>query len=384
MASASTDNLDDTACDKCGAPASWADTSNLSWDQSLRHHLATFHMSPRMWPIGYILQSPYSPFWLEKEMPSHKSWRDAFEDLLALESGGQMISLESRKQEAKAAQHIRHSGIHHDVSLVNDQLKRDAKLLSLLKRMRDLATREAWADHLQVLDQAIPAQEESSKRTIAFGEGMIASLQKQMDKSWQASRYKMRGQWMLSLVSSGALPGWVGQLCNSSDGPLVSLGKIDRDPDGYADQCMTERELIAQFEEGIPLQLGGPSWSTCAGQYPELGKALEMVRDDVSIDHTVFQRPLAPSILYQLTTAERTKSDTSNLSTKVTLKNIFTDGTIEKKEVIDDASKVLEENTKVYASMRARDSAVNAALEEAKHESLDRQLKEHEENDELD
>lgn len=32
-----------------------------------------------MWPLGYILSSPYSPFYLEKQMPD-REWRDAFED----------------------------------------------------------------------------------------------------------------------------------------------------------------------------------------------------------------------------------------------------------------------------------------------------------------
>lgn len=40
-----------------------------------------------MGPLGYILHSQYSPFRLETEYPS-RNWRDAFEDLLALDLGG--------------------------------------------------------------------------------------------------------------------------------------------------------------------------------------------------------------------------------------------------------------------------------------------------------
>lgn len=378
------ENQDGTACDKCGAPASWADTSNLSWNQSLSHHMSTYFLSPRMWPIGYILQSPYSPLRLENEVPTH-NWRDAFEDLLALESGGQMISLESRRKESEVAKHIRYNGISHDVSLVNDQLKRNARYMSLLKRMRDLAARKNWTDTLQSVAEAIPVQEESSKQIIAAAEGMIATLEQNMGKSFPASSYKMRGQWMASLVSSGALPGWRAQFFESSEGLQVGLGTIDGNQDDPDGQTMTEFEIQKQFEEGIPMQLGNPSWSTNAGQYPDSKQVLQVAKDDMSTTFVEFSTPpLAPSILSQAITVERTEPEKGNLSNKVTLRNLFTDGTIEQKEVIDDSSKVLEEIHRVYASMQARSTAISLANQEAQYDSLDRQLKEPEEMDELD
>lgn len=384
MASEIREKPDETACDKCGAPASWADTSNLSWKQSLRHHLSNYFLSPRMWPIGYILQSPYSPFWLEIEVPTH-NWRDAFEDLLALESGGEMISLESRNKESEVAKHIRHNNISHNVSLVNDQLKHSARYMSLLKRWRDLAAREDRTDTLESIAEAIPLQEESSKQTIAAAEGMIATLEQNMGKSFPASSYKMRGQWMASLVSSGALPGWQAKLFESSEGLQVGLFKTDGDQDDPDGQRMTELEIMKQFEEGIPMQLGNPIWSTDAGHYPEPKQISEVARDDVSITYVEYPTPpVAPSVLSQATTVERSKSENGDLSTKVTLRNLLTDGTTEQKEVTNDSSKVLEEIHRVYASMQARGTAINVALQEAQYDSLYRQLEEHEEMDELD
>ena len=244
--------------------------------------------SPRMWPIGYILQSSYSPFRLELDMPVYKCWRDAFEDLLALESGGEMISLKSRQKEAEVAKRIWHYGISRHVSPVNDQLRSDAKYIALLKRIRDLAAREKFAPTLGAVAQAIPAKEESSKQTIAVAQNMIAGLEQQMGKSWPASSYKMRGQWMASLVSSGALLGWRTHMFDSSERSQVWLRKIEGDPDDADGLTMTENELKQKFEEGAPAQVVRPAWSTAAGHYPEPEADGAKFRDI----------PLRPSILF--------------------------------------------------------------------------------------
>lgn len=369
MASASSDNKDDVACDECGAPASWADKNNLSWKQSLNDHLGRYLKSPRMWPIGYIIESPYSPFRLEIDMPDHKSWRDAFEDLLALGSGGQMISLESRKKEAEYAKRIWYDGISRDVSLVNDKLKSDAKYLALLKRIHDLAARKDFAPTLGAVKLAIPAKEKSTKQTVAAAESMIAVLKQQMGQSWPASSYKMRGQWMASLVSSGALPGWRTEIFDSSEGFQVSLSKLEGDPSDHDGQKMTESELKKQYEEGIPVQLGSPIWSTDAGYYPE--------PEDDGVKYP--DLPIRPSILSQATSAECTKSDKGNISTQVTLINEFTDGTTERKEIIDNSSKVLEEIHRAYASMQERNAAVAVAVQETQCDMLAQSLEELEE-----
>ena len=50
---------------------------------------------PTVVAMGYLTESPYSPFHLERELPN-RNWRNAFEDLLTLESGGEMISDEKQ------------------------------------------------------------------------------------------------------------------------------------------------------------------------------------------------------------------------------------------------------------------------------------------------
>ena len=69
--------------------------------------MATYFASPRMWPLGYILGSTYSPLNLEQQLPNF-NWRDRFEDLLAFESGKQMISAVSRQNEAVTASRVSH------------------------------------------------------------------------------------------------------------------------------------------------------------------------------------------------------------------------------------------------------------------------------------
>ena len=59
-----------------------------------------------MWPVGYIIGSPYSPFHLELQMPK-RHWRDSIEDLLALEYGGEMINLDNRKEETEVGRQVR-------------------------------------------------------------------------------------------------------------------------------------------------------------------------------------------------------------------------------------------------------------------------------------
>ncbi|MCJ1460791.1 hypothetical protein MMC28_011173 [Mycoblastus sanguinarius] len=123
----------DDICDRCGAPSTWADewTKNLSWKDSLRLYITTFLASPRMWPVGYIIASPYSPLHVERQIPA-RNWRDSFEDLLALESGGQMIRPDSRKKEAEAAARFKVQSLYNTVSAVNKQLERDDKYMKLL------------------------------------------------------------------------------------------------------------------------------------------------------------------------------------------------------------------------------------------------------------
>ena len=384
MGSPSRDNRDDTACDKCGAPASWADkyTSNLTWQQSLQAHLDTYFLSPRMWPIGYITRSPYSPLRLEVEMPKQTNWRDAFEDLLALESGGHMISLERRKKEAKLAKRQWYSRVSREISIINHQIKFGAEFLSLIKRIHDVAARKKLTELFEQMNLLIPPREASLNQSIANGRIIVKNFEERVRENLPASAYKMKGQWIVSLVSSGALPGWSGRVLESSDGFQVALRTRERnlEDDDFDGQIMTEAELDKQFDEGIPMQLGSPDWSTDDGSYPEP----QIVSAEVHKIIGEVRFRYRSSILSQLVAAERTKSGKQDLPSKVVLTTNFTDGAREVNEIVDDCCKIMEENERVYDSMNARNFAIMKAMEEANFNVMTVCLKEAEEYDELD
>lgn len=130
-----------------------------------------------------------------------------------------MIDPESRKQEAVVAGRLWKERIFGLVSTLNKQLERDQKYMSLLKRMR-AAFVSAKATHMvQVFDEKnIPHQLQASKSCVAEGERMISMLKNNETKDWPASKHKMRGQWIASLASSGAMTGWESNVYDSPDG----------------------------------------------------------------------------------------------------------------------------------------------------------------------
>ena len=293
------------------------------------------------------MQSPYSPLQLEMKMPERLCWRDAFEDLLALETRGQMICLESRKKEAEVSERILHDKISAAISSMNEQLEVDATYLFTFRKLQHVVAQKFPPEKLEGVIQAIRAQEESSNERIKQMKSRIANYEKRKGNSYPASRYKTRSQWMVSLISSGALPGWGAQIFNTSMGSMVQFSNMNHDPDKIN---VTDRELNNHFKEGIPLTLQSPQWSTFWGKYPESFK--ESVSYGYGAFNVVFKLGCPrTSIIKQVIRAECLKSEDGNLSTKVTLNNIFADGSRESEKIVNDPSNVLEENAKVHASM---------------------------------
>ena len=106
------------ACHSCGRP----DTSNMTWNDGYKHFFSTFCATPRMWPVGYILDSPYSPLRVERDMPS-RNWRDAFEDLLAHDAVGALIPDEVRKAQDEYAAKDRFESANRAIVVTNHNLK---------------------------------------------------------------------------------------------------------------------------------------------------------------------------------------------------------------------------------------------------------------------
>lgn len=62
--------------------------------------------APLLWPVVYAASSPYSPLWLEHQEPfctQGNKWRNAFEDLMALQSGKSMLEKDARREHENGA-----------------------------------------------------------------------------------------------------------------------------------------------------------------------------------------------------------------------------------------------------------------------------------------
>ena len=338
-----------------------------------------------MWPIGYLVVSPYSPFHLERQMPD-RNWRDAFEDLIALESGGQMVSTESRKKEAEVAARLHYEHIHRKISMINEQLHWDAKYMSLLRRERAFAARHKEAETISWIDnEAEPKQKAKTEETILAGEHMIEKLTKEETKGWPASKHKLRGEWMASLIWSGALPGWRAHLYEGSRGDQLQIKKTkshDKEGVDLDDYWMfNQLEMKELFEDGVPLEhTGTETWSTYNGQYSEYEWIQKFDPYDRSINWVEARVPsVRPSIAKQIIEAECTKFANGSISTKVNISNIWTDQRIENKEIVDDPSKVLEEVREAKDSIMGRNHSITVAKQEECSQEFEQQLKEGEE-----
>ena len=343
-------------------------TKNLSWDDGTTVHKATYFASPRMWPLGYILGSEYSPLRMEQQIP-HLNWRDRFEDLLALESGNRMISAVSRQNEAVTAFRVRSDSVNDDISRVNQRLQNHQAYNGLLQELREISVRRKDSDLVSTIDdQAMPIQKRNAEMVIASGKSLIGSLKDLQNKP--ASKYKDRVSWITSLISSGAMLGWESAVYDSADGWQADVYKADGSGDG---QVFSEVDLGMSFEMGHPLSFTIPLWSTSNGSYGEFSyPEIEMYCPDGDADPEAAHvydtiANIRPSILSQLTKVERKKSWNGSIETRIVLKNRFTNGDEAEKTIVNDASKVLEEVENFHASIKERHHTIGLALWKLKY-----------------
>ena len=222
----------DRHCESCGAPASWADYINLPLNARILHSFSTYLASPRMWPVGYIIGSPYSPLQLEIEIPE-RNWRDRFEDLIALETGGQMISNESREKEAEVFFRLLCQESHEAVLRVNEKLERYSKRISIYERAGNFAARRANLDMVSSFETSAHQTRMESQELFDSGQAIISELKKfeqleEADKPKRSGPSMMKGHWIASLFSRGALPGWRSRLYDSHLGPTGHSIRVTR------------------------------------------------------------------------------------------------------------------------------------------------------------
>lgn len=299
----------------------------------------------RMWPVDYILKSSYSPLHLENQLPK-REWRDAFEDLLALESNGEMISLESRKQEREVANKIIYGKASDSIYIVNRRLRILAR-----GRKRALETREK-AMLVGDMSEVSEADQDLSKIRSVVDEIVKSSnaMTKGVEtlKRFPASGFKMKGHWIASLVSSGVLPGWSSRV---ERGPRyleqrIWVGQMAHPPMNSEESigfAFTENELRQRFEGTKFAKIKTPSGGADS-------RAASLRSDEVTINDNrdagrsssgVTPSPQSPTA--QTVTSERVLLSDGSAVNKVVLTNHFSNGSEERIEITQDAAKVLDE-----------------------------------------
>ena len=330
-----------------------------------------------MWPIGYIVASPLSPLQVERELPA-RNWRDPFEDLIAIENGGQMMSKESRERETEDLVGWIYQRAHDEISHINEVIGHSTRFLSFLQRLRSFFIRRDELDMVSYVDkEQIPQMRTVSQELLETGQGIISTLKEfeNTDGLRRSDRMKTRGHWIASLVSNGALPGWDTQLCDSAGGHHWSIYKKVAPEESvghtiYGDGLeFTEEELLLRFERGIPMQVGSPAW-TSRDEFPKYEFATENQSDESTTNRAQWKNPpLRHSIYSQTTEAKRTKLSNGLFSTQVLIRNSFTDGRTEEEEIVDNTGKVFEEVSKAFAAFKDRKhSFLSASIDQAYEE----------------
>ena len=323
-------------CDKCRESVLQPSqkTENISYGDRISRVLKEWHLSPPMWPVGYIIGSSYSPFRVEQELPK-RDWRNAFEDLLTLESGGEMISHESRKQEKTVATKLNWERAYHCIEKLNKLNARDAPTFALVQKALNAAKSSGHETNPAIvswLDRKAREAREMAQRRVALAEAFKA--REAARREWSASRHKDRGQWMASLITSGALSGWRSRLKDSQDGDLIDLWNESVAED-RASISITELELRELFEDSKPLEIGSPGPPLYKVSPPppavpddddqilDKNSPFQPPPDEPAIMSTVPERPC---FWEQITAAERITLPTGKMATKVIMKNYLTNG----------------------------------------------------------
>lgn len=343
-------------CDTCKKP----DMSNMTWEDGAKNFFSTYFATPRMWPIGYILGSPYSPLRAEVEMPS-KNWRNAFEDLLALKSGRGMIPEKDRKAEDEHTARKRFELASFSISECNHLLDYNKKLEASYLESRQWAVEHKEQHVVQTItNDLLPWIKSKNQRLIANAQRTKADYD--TSKDWTASCSKLRGQWVASLITSGALPDWRSGMYNSTDGPVMAFSKRNSPPNLDASFSISELELQQVFEEGLPYDFRSPALLSLAATKALIERPHTTPKSELPNDPMERFRPSKSSIIHQSTECDLIKMPDGSIGPKAKIQTTLADGTTEAKEFEDNPVGVLEEIQGAHRSMTMMLGAVEKML----------------------
>ena len=147
--------------------------------------------------------------------------------------------------------------VSHCIEILNKLNARDGPSLTLVQTALNAAKSTRHQEtpvFIPWLEENIKMARESAQRRVTLAQSFKAS--EETRRKWPASRHKERGQWMASLITSGALTGWSSTLEDSEHGDLIHLNNVLADPGNVV--SLTELELDELFEGGEPLEQGFP------------------------------------------------------------------------------------------------------------------------------
>ncbi|KAL8684439.1 MAG: hypothetical protein Q9218_008295 [Villophora microphyllina] len=339
------------ACETCH----WPDMSNMTWGDGIKHFWSTIFATPRMWPIGYIMDSPYSPLRLERELPS-SNWRDAFEDLLALEVGGAMIPVNQRVAEDVYAAHLRFLDTSDTISKANLMIQKRQSLRKKFQWGLQIAVKSENVQFEEIHRKLLASLDRDVKEVIDYAQGCRDTFEKLKDST--ASSQKARGQWIASMINNGALPTWIWRVNNSLYGRVFAFDKLDAPPELDAGLVTSEFELQQIFEQGAPHEFGQPTELPLEEVEAIVTGAHVIPWVDVPGDPNRDFRPSQSSVMTQAVHTKSKKQPDGSTITKVLLTNTLADGTTVSKEFEQEPVKLLEEMDNAKRSMKLMHEAV--------------------------
>ncbi|KAL9024585.1 MAG: hypothetical protein Q9196_006409 [Gyalolechia fulgens] len=353
-----------STCDACGRP----DMSNMTWDDGVKHFFSTILSAPRMWPLGFILDSPYSPLRLEQDVPA-LNWRDAFEDLLALEAGRPMIPEENRKAEDLFAAGNRFKMASWGISAINYLMQDREKLQAMFQEAHRAALKHKDKRKAEsISENQLGSLKSDQERHAAHAQHFKAEYEEQTNST--ASSLKPRGQWIASLMNSGALPAWNWMVHNSIKGPVLTFHRNDAPP-GLENDGITisELEILQHFEAGRPFSFESPIPLPIRETRAVIDGNAILPHIPVPNDPYEKFRPNKNSVMVQFARSEPVELPDGSIGSKTVITNRLANETIETKEFMQQPARLLEEVENARKSMEVVRENVRVISEDYSGES---------------
>ena len=319
---------------------------NPTYGIAVKQGVSAFLMSPRMWPFGYILESSYSPLLVEEGLPG-THWRKAFEDLLALENGRDVMNEDNRCMMRDAERECFRNNLVDRLYTINE----DTRIGNRLQALYGAGVGDPYFREARMSEVASMQDELQMK-----GQGIRARIQQLDSPSEKSSTedYKSRLEWLTSLVSNTVVAGWQSTLGFGQDSLCMAIRK-DEDEKAFIGFSAEELNDRIDNNKNYGVDSEWKSLQDDPPPYPGIAYGLEM-EDMFQIMGSVVKAPRSlPSSRSLIRQVIRNDSSTSHTTQEknfiVHLTNHFTDGSQETKKIDGNTRQVWREISNAYREL---------------------------------